>query len=363
MAEISEPIRLFAEEPERLVVEPLPPVRRFRTDAFTLILSPMPSMSNVSCVHTTEAGVDATIAEVRRMVGQAGYTRTVWAVGPSSRPANLGVLLAARGFVPADRPPFEPEMTAMALTEAPPAPPPNIETRPVRSFEEYLEIWHIAIEPFNAPQADAARGGGQRLRLADRQGPRELPEAALRVGARGAGAGAHRDDGEQLVLDVDLAPRRVAVDAQHDAARDGAGDVLPGGVLGVAGRVAQRRPGGVAEVQVAGGVRGAGRVLAAVVGALVDDGDDDRLAAVRDLRAGAAVIDGVEVVHAGDGGEGGGGRDVRDGVRALPVRLGADVAAGRAVAQVVLVAALAERVVRERARAVVGGPGELALAA
>ena len=156
MAEISEPIRLFAEEPERLVVEPLPPVRRFRTDAFTLILSPMPSMSNVSCVHTTEAGVDATIAEVRRMVGQAGYTRTVWAVGPSSRPANLGELLAARGFVPADRPPFEPEMTAMALTEAPPAPPPNIETRPVRSFEEYLEIWHIAIETFNEPQDDAA---------------------------------------------------------------------------------------------------------------------------------------------------------------------------------------------------------------
>ena len=77
MAEISESIRLFAEEPERLVIEPLPPVRRLRTDTFTLILSPMPSMSNVSCVHTTEADVDATIAEVRRVVRQAGYTRTV----------------------------------------------------------------------------------------------------------------------------------------------------------------------------------------------------------------------------------------------------------------------------------------------
>lgn len=156
MAEISEPIRLFAEEPERLVVEPLPPVRRFLRDTFTLILSPMPSMSNVSCVHTTEAGVDATIAEVRRMVGQAGYTRTVWAVGPSSRPANLAALLAARGFVPADRPPFERELTAMALIEPPPAPPPNVETRPIGSLEEYVEAWHIAIEVFNESPEDAA---------------------------------------------------------------------------------------------------------------------------------------------------------------------------------------------------------------
>src|SRR3569623_1257547 len=156
MAEISEPIRLFAEAPERLVVEPLPPVRRFRTDTFTLILSPMPSMSNVSCVHTTEAGVDDTSAEGRRSVAEAGYTRTVWAVGPSSRPWNLGTLLAARGVVPATRPPFEPELTAMALTEAPPAPPTNVETRPVRTFEEYVQVWNIAIEVFNESPEDAA---------------------------------------------------------------------------------------------------------------------------------------------------------------------------------------------------------------
>jgi len=156
MAEISGPIRLFAEEPERLVVEPLSPVRRLRTDAFTLILSPMPSMSNVSCVHTTEAEVDATIAEVRRVVRQAGYTRTVWAVGPSSRPANLSMLLAARGFVPADRPPFEHEVTAMALTQAPPDPPPNVETRLIATLDEYVEAWHIAIEVFHESPEDAA---------------------------------------------------------------------------------------------------------------------------------------------------------------------------------------------------------------
>jgi len=156
MAEISERIRLFAEEPERLVVEPLPPVRRFMTDAFTLILSPMPSMSNVACVHTTEAELDATIAEVRRRVREAGYVRTVWAVGPSARPVNLAALLKARGFIPADRPPFEPELTAMALVQPPPEPSPNIETRPIRSLEEYVEAWRIAIDAFNESPEDAA---------------------------------------------------------------------------------------------------------------------------------------------------------------------------------------------------------------
>lgn len=156
MAEIPEPIRLFAEEFERLVVEPLPPVRRLCRDAFTLILSPMPSMSNVSALNTTEAGLDATIAEVRRIVGQAGYTRTVWAVGPSSRPANLAELLAARGFVPADRPPFEPEVTAMALTKPPPEPPAHVETRLIRTLQEYVEAWRIAIEVFNETAEDAA---------------------------------------------------------------------------------------------------------------------------------------------------------------------------------------------------------------
>lgn len=156
MAELSDSIRLFAEEPDRFVVEPALPVRRIRASAYTLILSPMPTMSNVSCLRTTEAGLDATITEVRRVLREAGYTRAVWTVGPSSRPANLPSLLAARGFFPADQPPFEREVTAMAMVQAPPAPPPHIETRPVRSLEEFVETWHIAIEAFKEPPEDAA---------------------------------------------------------------------------------------------------------------------------------------------------------------------------------------------------------------
>ncbi|HEY4188437.1 MAG TPA: hypothetical protein VGP07_25405 [Polyangia bacterium] len=156
MPEISESIRCFAEEPDRMVVEPLPPLRRIQREAFTVILSPMPTMSNVSGVRTTERELDATIAEARGVVRGAGYTRTVWNVGPSSRPANLATLLAERGFVPATQPPFEPQVTAMALIHPPPAAPAEVETRAVRTFEEYLEAWYIAIEAFNESEEDAA---------------------------------------------------------------------------------------------------------------------------------------------------------------------------------------------------------------
>ena len=149
-------VRCFAEEPDCFVIEPLPPVRRIRTPSFTLLLSPSKTLSSVSGVRASERELDATVAEVRRLVREAGYLRTVWNVGPSSRPERLVGMLAERGFVPATRPPFEPKATAMTLTQPPPPPPPGAEARPVRDLDEYLQAWRIAIETFNEPEEDAA---------------------------------------------------------------------------------------------------------------------------------------------------------------------------------------------------------------
>src|SRR6201999_2809389 len=120
---------------------------------------------------------------------------------------------------------------------------------------------------------------------------------------RGGGAiDGHALDREHHVLDVDLigVPR---LDAHDDAARHRAGDVLPGRPGGIADAEAERVEGGAAQIEVAIRVGGAGRV--GVFRAPVDDRDDHRLAAVADLRAGAAAVDGVEVaaVRAGDGRE------------------------------------------------------------
>jgi GNAT superfamily N-acetyltransferase len=121
-----------------------------------VLLAPSLTLSNVSGVRATERELDATIAEVRRLVREAGYQRTTWTVGPSSRPEGLAEMLAERGFVPATRPPFEPVATAMALVEAPPPPPAGVEARPVRDLDEYLQTWRIAMETFNESEEDAA---------------------------------------------------------------------------------------------------------------------------------------------------------------------------------------------------------------
>lgn len=156
MSEISDAIRAFAEEPDCLVAEPLPPARRIQTATFTLALAPSGTISAVSGVRTSARELEDTLAEVRRLARQEGYTRTAWNVGPSARPTGLAKMLVERGFVPATRPPLEPEATAMALVHAPPPPPEGVEARRVRDLDEYLQAWRIGLEAFNASEEDVA---------------------------------------------------------------------------------------------------------------------------------------------------------------------------------------------------------------
>lgn len=154
MAGLPESARRLAEDPETLGIDPLPPARRVQTPAFNLILFPI--QSTVSHVRTSEAELDATIAEVRRLVRHAGYKKTMWTVGPSAQPPELRALLAQRGFVPTTTTGLEPEMTAMALVRPPPPAPSRIETRLANSFDDYLLAVRIAMTAFNASDQETA---------------------------------------------------------------------------------------------------------------------------------------------------------------------------------------------------------------
>lgn len=156
MSDITHAIRAFAEEPDCFVAEPLPPSRRIRTANFTLALSASRTLATVSGVRTSARDLDETIAEVHRLVREAGHARTAWSVGPSSRPEGLADRLVERGFVPATRPPLEPEATAMVLVQPPPPAPEGVEARRVRNLDEYLQTWRIALETFNFSEEDAA---------------------------------------------------------------------------------------------------------------------------------------------------------------------------------------------------------------
>src|SRR5205814_9084191 len=80
---ISPSLRAFAEEPALTLGVAPPPTRRLVSPRYALELSPVPAQSLTCCVRTTEAELDATIADVRREVRGYGYTANVWQVGPS----------------------------------------------------------------------------------------------------------------------------------------------------------------------------------------------------------------------------------------------------------------------------------------
>jgi len=153
---ISDAVRLFAEEPESLMHDVPPPTRRIATPAYCLLLSPTPTQSTLTRVRTTEAELDAVIAEARATVRGANYTRVTWIVGASSRPANLAALLMARGFVPATQPPFEPRSTAMALVAPPPPEGDGIEARIVGTYEEFVVAIRIAMQAFEESEEATA---------------------------------------------------------------------------------------------------------------------------------------------------------------------------------------------------------------
>jgi GNAT superfamily N-acetyltransferase len=153
---IPETTRRFAEEPEPLIEHAPAPTKRIRAPTFTAILSPSPNQAIVSAVRTTVEGLDATIAEVRAELRAASYTGCVWSIGPSCRPEGLRELLLARGFVPATRPPFEAELTAMALASPPPPPRPGVEARVVRDYEEYVLALRIALKAFGESEEESA---------------------------------------------------------------------------------------------------------------------------------------------------------------------------------------------------------------
>jgi GNAT superfamily N-acetyltransferase len=153
---ISEEVRRFAEDPDAAITDPSPPEGRVQTAEFSMYMAGARSQSVVSRVRTTEARLDAVIAEARAVLRERGYTGAVWMVGPSSRPAGLKELLLARGFVPATQAPSEPEAECLALVQPPPPVPDDVEVHLCRDYDEYLAALHIALKAFEVDAAGSA---------------------------------------------------------------------------------------------------------------------------------------------------------------------------------------------------------------
>ena len=122
------------------------------------MLGPTPQFTWVQRLRLED--VEADVAEIRRLAAEHDHSETEWLLGPSTEPAGLYEQLVALGAT-------EPEdginaVAAMATTEPPAPGPPEIEVRPVTTFEEFERASEIGYDGFEVPER--LREIGRRLR-------------------------------------------------------------------------------------------------------------------------------------------------------------------------------------------------------
>lgn len=151
---VSEDVRRFAEDPAAYgEIRPESGLTRIMTDAYCVLLGPVPSFTLVTRLRLDDERVAETIAEVRGIVAEHDHRGANWWVGSSSTPSDLADRLQTQGFVPDERPGWEPHATSLVLTDEPPAVP-GIEARRVESYEEYRSAADISHTAFGSSDED-----------------------------------------------------------------------------------------------------------------------------------------------------------------------------------------------------------------
>jgi hypothetical protein len=119
--------------------------------------------------------IEPAVEEIRGLVRAREHTDPVWWVGASATPRDLTERLLALGFVRGEPPHREPSVTAMALLEAPPPGPPEVEARIGTTLEDFEASREIQFEVFGVADAEREQ---QREQTAGMFEQREHPAAA-----------------------------------------------------------------------------------------------------------------------------------------------------------------------------------------
>ena len=154
---ITPELRDFVENPDAHTVL-APGFQRFLAERYCLLMGPTPQFTSVQRLRLRD--VEADVAEIRALVAEHGHSEAIWWLGPSSEPAGLYEQLVALGAEqPEDR---VPALAGMATTEPPDPGPPEVEVRPVTTFEEFEQSTELSYEAFETPER--LREIGRRLR-------------------------------------------------------------------------------------------------------------------------------------------------------------------------------------------------------
>jgi hypothetical protein len=148
-------IREYAELPDRFahVVEGAS-VSRFDDGRVCVIHGP--TWASVSAIDVAAGAVGALVDEVRALVPPAKHC--TWWLGPSCKPADLPERLLEHGLTVAE----PPLVKALALVEAPPPVPHDVDVSRITTFDEFVAARDVQWDAFDVP---AERRERQRAHL------------------------------------------------------------------------------------------------------------------------------------------------------------------------------------------------------
>jgi GNAT superfamily N-acetyltransferase len=92
--------------------------------------------------------LETVVEEIRSLLRSEGRTRGVWFVPEAAEPPGLAERLRDLGLEPHDEAPFEARFASMALVEAPPAGPPDVDAHRARTFEEFAAGFRVTSAAF-----------------------------------------------------------------------------------------------------------------------------------------------------------------------------------------------------------------------
>ncbi len=155
---IPPPVRRAALFPHDDLPDPPPdhPYKQIRRPGYVIGMFQGATFGTVAVTAIEPEALELAVEDVRAVLVEHGMSRAAWLIVDAASPADLTAQLEALGMTPSDEPPFEPRMSALALTSPPERGPADVEARLARTLEEYVAAQRIAADAFDFSDDDRA---------------------------------------------------------------------------------------------------------------------------------------------------------------------------------------------------------------
>jgi GNAT superfamily N-acetyltransferase len=155
---ISPSVRRAALFPHDDLPDPPPdhPQKLIRRPGYMIGLFPGATFGTVAVTAIEPDALELAVDDVRAVLIEHGMRRSAWLIVDAASPSDLATRLERLGMTPSDEPPFEPHMSALALTSPPKPVPTDAEARLAETLEEFVAARRITADAFDFNDDDRA---------------------------------------------------------------------------------------------------------------------------------------------------------------------------------------------------------------